>query len=544
MEYFRKEVNHMQLASSQHYLVKTSYGITYYFYLNKNKELLFRLYDENNQLIKTERLVAQIVTDFSVAIDNTDQIHLICITQEGDLLYYLTCNNHWNHKQVSKLDTRSNIYKYLLLFILEGRIHILCYRTNLTNPAITFIEHTVLTDKTINRTTVTSFLPGEYLSPYHADIDSMNNIHIIYKVFYKKNHQLYYSKFSAADKKWRFNEIITNLEEDHCHPSLLIDKKDNLHLAWCTIENNNFNLKYKNKPNVTYSKSRWSKVKTLSNKDANYLSPLLIQEGPLLKVLSIQNQYICEITSEDYGANWSSFSSSNFYKANNPLLIRYSSNYPSEKEHFSFQYVYGEIEKQIKIFGTKLLHFEKTNAVDFNPSTRKPAQLVSEDPEAINKEIIKNQNKLVHDENKNMGVQGPHENQFSNILTKEFNNDFNHLVQDVQNYVNRIVSEVEKLHKTKHDLESNLTTHIKKSLNLHSIDQFYDHLKNLKIQLSIMEEEKFQLQIEFDKLQKRMNSIEEIFVEYKKQYLILEEQVNEVYSANRGLINRIKSFFK
>jgi len=293
----------MQLATTQQYLVKTSKSLIYHFFIDHHKSLHYSIYADNNTIIKSDKLVDSII-EFSVTIDNREKIHLICVTKAGELLYYIHQNEKWNSKTISKLDFKSSIYRYLMLYVKGSYTHIIYNKTNLLTPMLSSIEHIYWDQSGINKSIVGTYIHGRYPSPLQISIDNSNNIHLVYKVYYKNNHQLYYCRFNILTKKWSAGELMTNLQEDHSHPYIFVDSKDTIHIAWCAIEQNNIVLKYKRKTNAISKKSKWSNAQSLSNRNSNTLSPTLIQESDVLKIYCKQNNQIIEIISTDFGNSW------------------------------------------------------------------------------------------------------------------------------------------------------------------------------------------------------------------------------------------------
>ncbi|MBS4040134.1 MAG: hypothetical protein KGZ81_05995, partial [Flavobacteriales bacterium] len=356
----------MQASYPQSYLIKNARNLSFFFYLDKHKVLKYKTFSSENQLIEEQQVYQEAILDFSAVIDSKDQIHLICITKDGNLLYFINAQNKWEHKSLARLDFKSNSYKHLTLIQRKDYTHILCNKTNLLNPMVTSIEHIYWNDKVFNKGTIISYLPGKYHAPYQVDIDSINNVHLIYKVLHRNNHQLSYCKFNVFNKKWSAGEIITNLQEDNSHPFMLIDKKDNLHLAWCTITDNNFTLKYRRRSNIINQKSRWSQIAQLSNKNSNYLSPVILQEGNTIKLLSKQNGTINEIISEDYGMNWSALNKEKGHDLHNSCLIKYSSNAVNEKNYYTIPFIYASVEDEVTVIASRLYNQLQNNPLDIH----------------------------------------------------------------------------------------------------------------------------------------------------------------------------------
>ncbi len=349
----------MQLIIPQQYLVRLNENLICYFFLCDDKSLHYNTYNSDNVLLNSNKLLSNII-NFSVVVDKHERVHLICITLEGELQHYIGENNNWNHRTVSKLDMESNIYKYLTLHVNDEYIHLLYVKTNLLTQTLSTIEHMYWDGKNVNRIVVSNYVHGKYTSPLQVSFDSSQNFHVIYKAVYKNNHQLYYNKFNILTKIWTMSELITDLHEEHSHPYIFIDKKQNLHLLWCTIEQNNFILKYKKKCNIIDTKSRWSNTQTLSNKISNYLFPILIQESDTLKIYCRQNDKIIEIISNDFGDSWTDLVNGKSYVIEEPKILRYSNN-PQADNKYLAKHVYGSIKDTIQIVGMDLFNSKEEN---------------------------------------------------------------------------------------------------------------------------------------------------------------------------------------
>ncbi|WP_143011266.1 hypothetical protein [Natronincola ferrireducens] len=487
-------------------------------------------------LIKKKTLVNEIIIDFSVAINPINEIHVICLTKVGNLLYYIGSDDGWNHRLLSKLDIKSNIYRYLSLFIQKDYVHILCVKTNLLNAIVSSIEHMYWDDKNLQRSTVTSYLPGKHPSPYQVQIDPLNNIHIVYKVFYKNNHQLYYSKFNFLTKKWIPGEIITDLKEDHSHPYMLIDNKENLHLVWCTIEENNFILKYRKKANILSQKSKWSNIQSLSNKNANHISPIIIQQGSFLKVLSRQNYHISEIVSQDYGNSWTSVSKSKLYRTKKPLLIRYLSNFQGEKTIYCLQHVYGEITDHILLFGTKLYKLKEKNTGDLRQVSPTAIEVgnFSSTPSMV---IEKDGGELPPSEDSSI-INDNHLNK-SNA-----DSDLQQLLHNIEKHIALLMMELEKLQEIKGLLQNKSSAEDDSStvIDCHSSNVLLDSFGSLEKNFSAIEKTQSTLEKDFEVFGEKLDSLDEEITLYREELLHLHEGIKEI-TYNTGFFNRIKNLF-
>lgn len=548
----------MQLHTPQHYLIKTKGNLAYLFYLNKDRTIAARLFSEDNQAQDEEILTPKGILDFSVTIDANDYIHLICINKDGVLLYYIQQKSQWSHRQISKLDIKSNYYKNLLILIKNKETHIFCNKTNLTNPMVTSIEHMYWDNKNINRKTISNYLPGKYPTPQLIDFDSHGNVHLVYKVLYKNNHQLYYNFFNTFNKRWSSAEMITSLQEDHSHPHMLIDNKDNLHLVWCAIQENNFIVRYKRKINVTNYKSRWSGTKTISNPNSNSLSPILIQDGTILKVMAKQTNQIVEIHSSNYGNDWSAPSTQRVHKTSNPVLVSYLTNNDYEKISVSINQCYCEIGDEIKMIGTKLFKPSAIESSSITPSPLQSGPSLNESSEKQEEEVQKETGEPEQTVKPSLeassvtSAEAPKEESRpeeieekkeikANEPALEIDSNLKDLVEGVQKYINQIILEVERLEATGPQYPITTDNEDVEKPKIHS---FYTELTDLNQELMEIENYQLQLQKELNDYQKRIYEIEDRMVFFKKHAIEIQDQVKNINTLTPNFMSRIRNLFK
>ncbi|MFW5647828.1 MAG: hypothetical protein ACOCG5_01945 [Candidatus Alkaliphilus sp. MAG34] len=348
----------MQLTAPQQCLIRLNQNLVCHLFLHDDRSLRYNTYSDNNTLLDSNELLSDVI-NFSVTLDNRERIHLVCITTKGELQHYINENNNWNYRTILRFDVKSNIYKYLTLYVDDECAHLLYVKTNLLTQTLSSIEHMYWNGKNVNRIVVSNYVHGKYTNPLQVSLDNSGNFHIVYKAFYKNNHQLYYNKFDILTKIWAINKLASNLQEEHSHPYLFIDRKQNLHLVWCTIEQNNFILKYKKKHNIIDMKPKWSNVQTLLDKNSNYLSPILIQESDTLKIYCKQNDKIIEIISDNFGDSWTNSMDKEPLTIEKPEIIRYFSNPQTIDNTYLAKHVYGNIGNTIQIIGINLFDNKK-----------------------------------------------------------------------------------------------------------------------------------------------------------------------------------------
>ena len=189
----------MQSTAFQQYLARPNENLIYYFFLRNDRTLYCNIYNKNNILLNSGELISDAI-NFSVTADKHEKIHLVCITSKGELQHYINENNDWIYRTVSKLDIKSNIYRYLTLHVDNEYTHIFYIKINLLTQNLSAIKHMYWNEKNVNRIVVNNYIHGKYAGPPQVSSDRFENFHIVYKVFYKNNHQLYYNRFNTSTK--------------------------------------------------------------------------------------------------------------------------------------------------------------------------------------------------------------------------------------------------------------------------------------------------------------------------------------------------------
>ncbi len=511
----------MQLTAHQQYLVRPSRDIVYYFFLRNDKSLNYNTYDKNNVLLDSTKLFSNII-DFSVAIGKNEEIHLICITSGGKLKHYINKNNNWSYKVVSRPDVKSNVYKYLTIYVDGEYTHAFYTKTNLLTQALSTIEHIYWNGKDINKVIVSNYIHGKYISPFRISSDNMGNFHMVYKVFYKDNHQLYYNRFKTLTKTWTSNEPVTDLQNEHSHPYIFIDRERNLHLVWCTIEQGNFVLKYKKRHDIIDTTSNWSNTQTLSNKNSNCISPILIQRLNSLVIYYKRNDKIIEIVSKDFGDSWTYPTNNRSYSIKKPEIIQYSNN-PQADDRYLAEHVYGNIGDTIEIIGVDLFNNKNQNS----PPTQLNSNL-GPDFSAIDQTNKKTPlAKDMVDEN---------------IISEDIDEKINAVLLQIAEYKSERKNEQKNNDETIGPDKLNDTVSKIEESNSIMNELLYDY-STLEDQLFEIKEESRELARVISDYEINLNLLEEKMVDYKKQMLIFQEKLSSI-TPNGGMFQRFINLFK
>lgn len=383
-------------------LIKSSTGEFYHIYTDKKNYLILNKYDENNILTEETSIIQEEVLDFAANIDSENKIHLIFLLKDGNLIYYLYNEKKWLKSFIKKLDTQSNIYKYLNIYIINNEINIFYTHANLINQNLWTIEQLIGTKNNWTKIRVNTFLAEKSPNPYYIDYDNMGNIHLVFSAKEKSLNHVYYTFYNSFIKKWnQIPEKISSSNVNNLFPYLFVDSKSNIHIIWSSLNSKNYILKYKKFAPIGQDKYKWKEIKlpTISNLD---FIPIALEDNKTLKILFIKNNKIQYLYSKDYGISW--LKSEISYEINKDLwLLSYSSNSLDKYSIGKKNHLYCKINNKITFYPNKSykknssekrkVNFEKGNNIskseeDLISEIYKLTKNISETISNIEKDIV------------------------------------------------------------------------------------------------------------------------------------------------------------
>lgn len=275
--------------SQQDYIVKTSKGHLYIFYIN-NENLMIKKIDTNE---KTESILfKEKVVNYALDIDNNDVIHIVYLSKIGSVYY--TTYPYINY--CIKIDSLTKYLpiKYLNIRALKSGIHIF-YRTSNLYKNKGFICHNYLHNNTWENKLLLETNSPHYICPYF--IDSYDkDLYMLYCNDYKE-HKYILKKFNLQSNLWYdFEDNITI--ENINNLNFFITPYNTGIIAYDKLINNSIQtlLRYKN---FDSNKSSWSKDMYVSDTNANILNLIVFYEDKKLHMMWNENGNIVYKTSKD-----------------------------------------------------------------------------------------------------------------------------------------------------------------------------------------------------------------------------------------------------
>lgn len=513
-------------------LLKDSKSLSYTFSLSKTNQIKFDTFSKNNTLVNTSNVLDKKVIDYSADIDKKDQIHLLCLTQEGNLVYNILLDDEWSSHILTKLDVKSNRYKHFILRVIKNNIHIFYGASNLMNSKLWSIIHIYDHNKKWNKNTVISMTPGNFPASYFVDFDKSGNIHLVFEDKNKGTQLIYYTYFNTFLRKWtKIPQQISNSKSNNNNPYLFVDIQNNVHVVWNASKDSYKKLVYKQMNSLSNSKFNWKTYKIPIN-DKNNSHPIIYQNNETLKILFNNNGTLDCLESNDLGYSWDKsvdFTHTIPFEKTN--LINFATNLTYEKLKFKINHMYGSIDNKIELF-CSVLYCNNNNHVIHYSTDKTP------DSENENIDYIDDSHNPVLTATESI-LQMDLDSLKNNEIKDFIKSTRNSLVElsSRTNHLNIKTEEIEKV------IFSNIKVLDKKIFNNDKVaTKINENLNSIK---DILDKYK----AESDNIHQLMTSLESQYNENSKQIHKIESNLYKVHnlieeSSSSNILDKILNIFK
>ncbi len=223
---------------------------------NWNWEIYYKKIDSNGEvLIDDTRLTnAAETSDLpSIALDAKDNLHIVWEEDRDgkynyEIYYTKLDNNGTTLIDDTRITFANSARNPSIAVDKNDNVHIAwndnreggyaIYYTKLDNNGNTLIDDTKLTPT-----------PGRSFLPQLA-VDSFNHLHVIWQDHRQSNYEIYHVILNANGDKIKADERLTFNDAHSKYPSFIIDKRNNLHVAWRDDREGNKEIYYKNSMNI------------------------------------------------------------------------------------------------------------------------------------------------------------------------------------------------------------------------------------------------------------------------------------------------------
>lgn len=355
------------------HLIKKRNGVIYHFYLSKAGGICYKLYSlhQNRQIEPFEiSITDEKILEFHVTCDVEDNIHMIALTQEGDLKYFVNENDSWNSKTFFHFDLHTNIVKSILMHVIDKKIYILYATSNIMNVNLWTIYFKVWDGFKWATSNIGITICDKDSAVYHAAMDHQNNFHIFYKNSGNKGSQIYYRKYHSQFALWSTPDKIISIPEQILSYYIFCDNRNQLHLVWTTatnqLENHLYKILYqKINPKILNHSKNYGRIVPIDSSTDPYDQPVILEiERQVWMLWKKKNEFFgCEM--DISGLSKGSINTIQYSGNTPPILVKYLNTNPMELNNFHATLLYGICEDYVQF----ILPKSYTSEITDEPST-------------------------------------------------------------------------------------------------------------------------------------------------------------------------------
>jgi len=493
-----------QFPNQEVLIIKASGHLWNFFY--NQKSIFYKVCNSDGKWSESIRLMENVLDDFSVDIDPSDKIHLVCMDNKGQILYFTHNGTNWYNKCLSIFPLEKYSLKYLTISTWSEHINILFALNLIKNPSLWTIQHNFWNGSKWKNSKVVRINAIRNFGPFYTGYDYTGSIHMIYKAPLASVHQLYYCKFHPEYLIWSNPEKITGTGNDNSHPYILTDNKDTLHLVFNCPVKNNLQIKYMQKTRISYPKGFWKNETTVSTSDKNNIHPLIYIINRTLWIVWMQQNTLLGSFSYDSGKNWTS-----------PVQLDVPLN--SEMKIFNI----GSNNKEYSNMGVTLAFgYKKGNDIILP---------------VIENALNKSQNKaLEKTDKKGSEIIDKKPVEIDDKRLKEY-------TAQTKNYVSKLSEEIDKIEEYKKDVEGKIFMQTNEmAKNRQNMEQIKKDVVTISEKLENLKKENIELVSSIRNWQKKYKDNQQIIKEIEEKHKNLLEEVERLTKNN--FIQKILDYFK
>lgn len=275
----------MVSSRENEYIIRCK-SMFFYFYLINNVIYIER--SEDGLRGKRKKLISDI-KDFSVDLDGTNTINIVCLDTSDRLYHLYHKEKKWRKRFIIDLRVNSIKLRDLRLFIDRDKLNILCLKSHIPKKNIWRLVHYTFHKRTWSSCDIGNVKINKYLSTYKVDIDNNFNIHIIYRPVKNNKHEFFYRVFNSKHRKWSLAAKLGSHPSDIINMNILCDTQNVVHVTWSCLEGKNIAVNYFRKV-ISFSLAKgWHRSKTFPKTISNFTNSVLLQDNNYIKLIWKQN---------------------------------------------------------------------------------------------------------------------------------------------------------------------------------------------------------------------------------------------------------------
>ncbi len=295
----------MGKRSCNEYIIIRDDRKSWWFTYRKNS-IFYKTRNKDGHWTKEVELLGNVLAGFSMDMDASGNLNLICLNKAGELLYLVYNGTHWYNKMLSVFSLERCSLEHLTVLCRDKYVNVFFILRQRKNPSFYSIRHNFWNGSKWKGFKVTRATGDGDTAPFYAGYDQKGIVHLVYEVSGLGGRQLYYCKFRTDYSLWGNPEKIAAPGGNSFYHYALTDKKDTLHLLWTEQGNGGIQIKYMQRARITQPINLWKSSFLISDKKADNGQPILYIIGNTQWVVWVHRGTLLGSFSYDEGENWTS----------------------------------------------------------------------------------------------------------------------------------------------------------------------------------------------------------------------------------------------
>lgn len=191
----------MDPNNGRHYLIRFKDNKLWSFYSDDKNNIYYRKLIEDDRWGAPYLIVSSVKREFGICMDADGELHIICLSYKGEMLYIHYNGNHWSNHVLCEYDAIKYEIRYPTVFELDSRIHVIFAIASTKNVANwSLLHYCWYGDKWINNR-IAKFTINQDLDPFSYSIDN-KDIHLSYYGISGDSLKLFHVRYHHDLQKW------------------------------------------------------------------------------------------------------------------------------------------------------------------------------------------------------------------------------------------------------------------------------------------------------------------------------------------------------
>lgn len=191
----------MKIDYGTHYLMRFANGKLWSFFSDNQGNINFKSMSQDNGSEGQSIVISDVKKEFGITMDESENLHLVCSSYNGEIIYMNFRDNKWSRHVLSKWDANKHSIRYPSTLVLDYKVHIIFAMANTPAQKNWSLYHYYLYDEGWGHEKITEFSIDGELGPFYTDVYN-KDIHLTYGGILNEQVHTYHAKYQDGLEQW------------------------------------------------------------------------------------------------------------------------------------------------------------------------------------------------------------------------------------------------------------------------------------------------------------------------------------------------------